>query len=73
MAVIECQTTGFIEKYFNYGYTSAEDYQELITYFTSLLEVDTHDSWFKKNGAAVCTINKKANVAQNLSWLHSFW
>ena len=32
MAVIECHTTGFIEKYFKYGYTSAEDYQELITY-----------------------------------------
>ena len=48
MAVIECCTTGFIEKYFNYGYTNAEDYQELIMYCTSLLEVDTHDSWFKK-------------------------
>jgi len=45
MAVIKCQTTGFIEQYFNYGYNSAEDYQELITYFTSLLEVDKHDSW----------------------------
>jgi hypothetical protein len=45
MAVIECHTTGFIEIYFNYDYTSAEDYQELIMYFTSLLEVGTHDSW----------------------------
>jgi hypothetical protein len=44
MAVNECHTTGFIENYFKYGYTSAEDYQALITYFTSLLEADTHDS-----------------------------
>jgi hypothetical protein len=48
MAIIECHSTGFIEKHFKYGYTSAGGYQELIMNFTSLFEVDERDSWFQK-------------------------
>jgi hypothetical protein len=48
------------------GIVTAEQYQELITNFISMLEVDEQDFWFQQDGVTTHSKFNSTNVVQIL-------